>query len=211
MRFSSNSATYGGGGIHGLYSTVAADSVWAPYLFVHEFGHQIAGLADEYYTSDVAYLPASDRRRAVGAERDGAPRSGDTRNGRISSTAGTPIPTPWPKERFEQHATLSFRNAGGESGAAGRPEAEIDALMREQMCIEIALLGASPFADRVGAFEGANYAARGFFRPEVDCIMFSRNPAAFCRVCVEAIREILDLYSRGLRARSTTAACSRRC
>ncbi len=56
-----NSATYGGGGIFGLYSTVAADSVWAPYIFVHEFGHHIAGLADEYYTSDVAYLPATDR------------------------------------------------------------------------------------------------------------------------------------------------------
>jgi hypothetical protein len=56
-----NSATYGGGGIYGLYSTVAADSVWAPYIFVHEFGHHIAGLADEYYTSDVAYLPAADR------------------------------------------------------------------------------------------------------------------------------------------------------
>ena len=56
-----NTATYGGGGIFGLYSTVAADSAWAPYLFVHEFGHHIAGLADEYYTSDVAYLPATDR------------------------------------------------------------------------------------------------------------------------------------------------------
>src|SRR5204863_75262 len=29
-----NSATYGGGGIFGLYSTVAADSAWAPYIFV---------------------------------------------------------------------------------------------------------------------------------------------------------------------------------
>ena len=25
-----------------------------PYVFVHEFGHEFAGLADEYYTSDVA-------------------------------------------------------------------------------------------------------------------------------------------------------------
>ena len=56
-----NSATYGGGGIFGLYSTVAADSAWAPYIFVHEFGHHLAALADEYYTSDVAYLPAADR------------------------------------------------------------------------------------------------------------------------------------------------------
>ncbi|HXU44506.1 MAG TPA: M64 family metallopeptidase, partial [Thermoanaerobaculia bacterium] len=46
-----NGNTYGGGGIFGLYSTVAADSAWAPYVFVHEFGHHFAGLADEYYTS----------------------------------------------------------------------------------------------------------------------------------------------------------------
>src|SRR5262249_32293350 len=30
-----NSRTYGGGGIFGLYSTVAADSEQAPYVFVH--------------------------------------------------------------------------------------------------------------------------------------------------------------------------------
>jgi hypothetical protein len=38
-----NSGTYGGGGIHNLYSTVAADSAWADYVFVHEFGHHFAG------------------------------------------------------------------------------------------------------------------------------------------------------------------------
>jgi len=31
------------------------DSSWADYLFVHEFGHHFAALADEYYTSPVAY------------------------------------------------------------------------------------------------------------------------------------------------------------
>ena len=56
-----NTATYGGGGIYGNYSTVAADSAASPYVFVHEFGHHLAGLADEYYTSDVAYLPPADR------------------------------------------------------------------------------------------------------------------------------------------------------
>src|SRR5207244_4644436 len=56
-----NRATYGGGGIFGLYSTVAADSAWAPYIFVHEFGHHLAALADEYYTSHEAYLPAAAR------------------------------------------------------------------------------------------------------------------------------------------------------
>ena len=56
-----NDRTYGGGGIFNLYATVAVDNQWAPYVFVHEFGHHFAGLADEYYTSEVAYLPAQER------------------------------------------------------------------------------------------------------------------------------------------------------
>ena len=51
-----NGQTYGGGGIFNQYATVAIDNTWAGYVGVHEFGHQFAALADEYYTSDVAYL-----------------------------------------------------------------------------------------------------------------------------------------------------------
>lgn len=47
-----NERTYGGGGIYNLYSTVAADNKFSPYIFVHEFGHSFAALADEYYTSE---------------------------------------------------------------------------------------------------------------------------------------------------------------
>ncbi|MFN7964541.1 MAG: M64 family metallopeptidase [Acidobacteriota bacterium] len=56
-----NTRTYGGGGIFNLYATVAADNAFTPYVFVHEFGHHFAGLADEYYTSDVAYTAGSER------------------------------------------------------------------------------------------------------------------------------------------------------
>src|SRR5215468_2143391 len=56
-----NNRTYGGGGIFNLYSTVAVDNAFANYVFVHEFGHHFAGLADEYYTSPVAYAPATER------------------------------------------------------------------------------------------------------------------------------------------------------
>jgi hypothetical protein len=56
-----NNRTYGGGGIFNLYSTVASDNAFANYVFVHEFGHHFAALADEYYTSSVAYAPAADR------------------------------------------------------------------------------------------------------------------------------------------------------
>ena len=50
-----NERTYGGGGIYNLYSTVSADNKFADYIMVHEFGHQFAALADEYYSSSVSY------------------------------------------------------------------------------------------------------------------------------------------------------------
>ena len=50
-----NEEQYGGGGIFNDQATTAVDTGFAEYVFVHEFGHHFAGLADEYYTSDVAY------------------------------------------------------------------------------------------------------------------------------------------------------------
>lgn len=49
-----NTDKYGGGGIYNFYSTVAAGNPNANFLVTHEFGHQLAGLGDEYYTSQVS-------------------------------------------------------------------------------------------------------------------------------------------------------------
>jgi len=57
------------------------------------------------------------------------------------------------------------------------------------------MLEAEPYFGKVGAFEGAGYQARGLYRPEVDCIMFSRHRRSFCRVCREAIERMIDLYA----------------
>jgi IgA Peptidase M64/Peptidase M64 N-terminus len=189
-----NSATYGGGGIYGLYSTVAADSVWAGYIFVHEFGHHIAGLADEYYTSDVAYLAAADRvepwePNATALLDPAALKWKDL------VTPGTSIPTPWPKEEFERY-TKEIQQKRREIRAANRPEAEMDALFRDEERRDTALLNEGPHAGKVGAFEGANYEARGSYRPQADCIMFTRDNVPFCAVCRRAIAAILDLYTR---------------
>ncbi|MBT8378754.1 MAG: IgA Peptidase M64 [Ignavibacteria bacterium] len=50
-----NSDKYGGGSIYNHYSTCVNDNEYSEFVFVHEFGHGFASLADEYYTSDVAY------------------------------------------------------------------------------------------------------------------------------------------------------------
>jgi hypothetical protein len=189
-----NERKYGGGGIHNLYATVAAKSAWAPYLFVHEFGHHFAALADEYYTSPVAYAaaPAGARHEPwePNATADpGAPRWRDL------VTAGTPRPTPWPKEAFEE-AQREIQARRRRIREEKRPEEEMDALFREEQLRMTALLHAGPHARAVGAFEGAMYEARGYYRPQVDCIMFSRNEVPFCAPCRRAVERVIDLYSR---------------
>ncbi|MDR2125430.1 MAG: IgA Peptidase M64 [Prevotellaceae bacterium] len=50
-----NTDIYGGGGMYNLYAMGTADNERTAVVFVHEFGHSFAGLADEYFTSEVAY------------------------------------------------------------------------------------------------------------------------------------------------------------
>jgi len=50
-----NTDRYGGGGFYNLLTVCTSNNERSPQVFIHEFGHGFAGLADEYYTSDVAY------------------------------------------------------------------------------------------------------------------------------------------------------------
>lgn len=50
-----NSDKYGGGGFLNYYSAGTADNELSLKVAIHEFGHGFAGLADEYYSSSVAY------------------------------------------------------------------------------------------------------------------------------------------------------------
>jgi hypothetical protein len=188
-----NTRTYGGGGIFGLFSTVAADSFWSPYVFVHEFGHHFAGLADEYYTSDVAYEPAADR---VEPWEPNVTALLDPKDLKWKDlvTPGTPIPTPWNKEAFEAHSR-EIQKLRRQIRAENRPEEEMDALFRRQKAEETKMLATERYAGKVGAFEGAMYEAKGYYRPQVDCIMFSRNDVPFCAACRRAIDQVIGLYA----------------
>jgi hypothetical protein len=50
-----NSTRYGGGGVYNYYTGITVDNALSPKVFIHEFGHGFSGLADEYYSSEVAY------------------------------------------------------------------------------------------------------------------------------------------------------------
>ena len=72
----------------------------------------------------------------------------------------------------------------------------MDELFRREQVWDTKFLGSQKYAGNVGAFEGAGYEAKGLYRPEIDCIMFTRDDVGFCRVCRRAIARIIDQYSR---------------
>jgi hypothetical protein len=187
-----NGQTYGGGGIFNQYATVAIDNLWAGYVGVHEFGHQFAGLADEYYTSDVAYL-AEEKKTEPWEPNVTALLDPANLKWKNLVAVGTPIPTPWDQEEFDRFER-EIQRQRRELRAAGKPEAELDELFRKERAKEDAMLGAQKYAGKVGAFEGANYEAKGYYRPEVDCIMFTRYDK-FCAVCRRAIERVIGMYA----------------
>jgi hypothetical protein len=188
-----NGKTYGGGGIFGAFSTVAADSDWADYVFVHEFGHHFAALADEYYTSPVAYEPAT---RIVEPWQPNVTAMLEPGRLKWSELAGkgTPLPTPWPKDEFEARER-EFQAQRKHIRVEGRPESEMSALFREEQAYTTRVLAAARYAGNVGAFQGANYDARAYYRPQIDCVMFTRDEVPFCRVCQGALERVIDLYA----------------
>jgi hypothetical protein len=188
-----NSNIYGGGGIYGLYSTVAADSEWSEYLLVHEFGHHFAALADEYYTSDAVYEPSTDRPEPWEPNVTALHDPVKLKWGHLVKE-GTDLPTDWPKEAFEafQRENQARR---AQLRADNRPESEMNQLFRSEQEWVRNLFAQYPATNSVvGAFEGANYEASGYFRSEMNCIMFSREDA-FCQVCSAAVEEMIDLYT----------------
>ncbi len=188
-----NGETYGGGGIFGQFSTVAAGNAWADYVFVHEFAHHFAGLADEYYTSPVAYAAADHPTTEPWEPNVTALLDPAHLKWRSDTRQHTPVPTPWPKDEFEAYERgVQARRA--ELRAARRPEAEMSALFREEQDHVEALFADARYRDAVGAFQGANYSATGYYRPQMQCIMFTRADA-FCDVCRHALEQIIDLYT----------------
>jgi hypothetical protein len=193
-----NNETYGGGGIFGQFSTAAAGNDWANYLFVHEFGHHFAGLADEYYTSPVSYQSTGSRMEPwepnVTSLRDPAKLKW-----KKHVKAGTPLPTAWPKAEYEEFSR-AYQKRRAALRAANRPESEMSALFREDLEHTDKLFSKAVHRHDVGAFEGANYEASGFYRSEMQCLMFDRSEK-FCNACSDGITEIIDLYSRPHAAR----------
>jgi hypothetical protein len=202
-----NHPRYGGGGIYNLFCTFTTDNQWSPYIFVHEFGHSFAALADEYYTSSVAY-------------NDFYPKGTEPHEPNVTAlldpaklkwadlvTTGTPVPTPWEKDAYDggdigyQKVREELNRKIAAAARDGSPASAVEALKAEAERLSKvhsdeadAALVHSKFAGKVGAFEGAGYTSRGLYRPAIDCIMFSKGNKPFCPVCERAIRRVIDHF-----------------
>lgn len=190
-----NSEKYGGGGIFNLYSTAAVDSGFRRYLVVHEFGHHFAGLGDEYYTSSVAYEDFHGDRVEPWEPNVTALHDPEKLKWADLVAADTPLPTPWNKKEFEEYS-LGYQEKRRQLRSQGAPEGEMESLFREAQSRFTEMLGAEEYAGKVGAFEGASYQPTGLYRPQADCIMFTRDEVGFCPVCSRAIERVIDLYAK---------------
>jgi hypothetical protein len=144
-----NSSKYGGGAIYNHYSVCVNNNINEEFIFTHELGHGFAFLADEYYTSDVAYndfypLDVEPLERNITTLIDFDAKWKDL------IEEGTPVPTPETKE----------------------------------------------YKDKVGAFEGGGYVAKGVYRPMQDCSMKSIVKDKFCPVCKKTIQDMIDFYTK---------------
>jgi hypothetical protein len=190
-----NEKTYGGGGIFRDQATSCVDSAFAEYIFVHEFGHHFAALADEYYTSPVAYQTGGEDHAEPWEPNVTALHDPAKLKWRDLADKDVPVPTAWEKDDFDKHSR-EIQKERARIRAANEPESVMDQLFRDERTWETKYLGSQKYAGKVGAFEGAAYESKGLFRPETDCIMFTRDEVGFCRVCRRAIERIIDEYSR---------------
>lgn len=162
-----NTDTYGGGGIYNQLLTCASDHATFKQVFVHEFGHSYAGLADEYAYDDMdtEWYPADCEpwEPNITTLHDFASKWADM------MPAQTPIPTPLDPN------VPNFRKL--------KPD-DAEGFARLNACVS-----------RVGVFEGAGYQSHGCYRPAQECRMKVNEVLDFCPVCSRAITRITEFYT----------------
>jgi hypothetical protein len=178
-----NSRRYGGSAHFGGPAVVSIDSAASSYLVLHEFAHVIGGLADEYY------IPARGGPAFAGNVEPWNPNvtiSPSKAKWPAVSGAGT-----WNKTEYDRYFAdyvkryVALRDARAD-------ETAVEIFMRRERKRQAGLLGKNRNLRSVGLFEGAHGYAKGVFRSEVSCIMFSLQTDHFCHACASAIERMID-------------------
>lgn len=191
-----NSERYGGGGIYNQYAVFTAHSPANEMVFVHEFGHSFAGLADEYYTSSVAYNDFYPKGVEPTEPNITALLDPQALKWKNEVQPGKALPTDWNKVWYD---SIGFKEQALRRQARNLPDGdEKDSLLakRKKLRAQLADFVANhPLKDKTGFFEGAGYSSTGLYRPQLNCMMFSNNEPYFCKVCTQAIVRMIKFYS----------------
>jgi hypothetical protein len=204
-----NSSRYGGGGIYNDYAVTTVDNPASRGVFIHEFGHSFAGLADEYYASEVSY-------------NDFYPKGVEPLEPNITAlldpanvkwkdllSPGIPIPTEYGKDKVDAVLAERSKNRQAQKDEIERAkqnklsDAKVKAIedkyrkLDQETMKKVADIRKqyAPLEDKVGVFEGAGYASKGLYRPMIYCLMISSPKQEFCLVCKQAIRRMIDFYA----------------
>lgn len=203
-----NNTRYGGGGIYNLYATFISDNQFSDYIFLHEFGHSFGGLADEYYTSEVAYNEFYPEGQEPVEPNITRLLDKNSLKWKDLATKGVELPTPWEKEKYDE-LDLAWQKERREMNkniaALKRVKAlkkDIDAAQNDYNMKEKAhsiiidkYIASCKGYGTVGAFEGAGYSSKGMYRSMHDCIMFSKGNKPFCKVCENHLEKVIKFYT----------------
>ena len=204
-----NHNRYGGGGIYNLYCAFTTDNQWYEYLLLHEFGHSFAGLADEYYTSSVAYNDFYPKGMEPLEANITALLDPDNLKWKDLLSPGIEVPTPWEKGEFDRmdlayqkvrqelnEKIARMKREGIDPAEVEKVVAESEDLSKKNADRVDAYLLKSKYWDKVGVFEGAGYSAQGLYRPMLDCLMFTKGDKSLCIVCEQAVIRVIDHYTK---------------
>ncbi len=205
-----NSKRYGGGGIYNDYCVTTVDNDRSRQVLVHEFGHSFAGLADEYYSSDVSY----NEFYAKGVEplEPNITALLDTSYVKWAAllSPGIGIPTEYGKDEMDRLQAEKRELMQKMMPPPGTPRpaktANVPPVKQDDKELKARLAALDKkiaenkekyagLSDKVGVFEGAGYASKGLYRPMMDCLMITNNKLAFCAVCRQTISRMIDYYT----------------
>ena len=205
-----NTNRYGGGAIYNFQTVFTADNEWKEYVFLHEFGHSFAGLADEYYSSSVAYVDFYPSGIEPPEPNITALLNPDSVKWQDLLSSGIEIPTKWDKEIFDSLNMEVYKLKQAKEDTLNHlyntfvSEEVINALTAEyDQKIEIirneieTFIRNHPLKDKVGVFEGAGYQYKGLYRPTLYSLMhgFDKENISYGPVNEKAILKVIKYYT----------------
>jgi hypothetical protein len=202
-----NSKRYGGGGLYNDYCCFTSDGTWNEHVMLHEFGHSFAGLGDEYYTKDVAYEDFLEKGVEPNEPNITALLDPPKLKWRDLVSPGISIPTEWGQVAYDSLVGLRdslsvmrgeiLRGRGASQKEFAAKTAPLDTVLRTVNGRLSRFFLDHPMRGKVGAFEGAGYLPRGFYRPTVNSLMnvFNNEERTYYPVNERAIVRMIDFFS----------------